>query len=191
MATERSWKAMWDRYARRLEEQTGDDLETWKERVFGEAPDDEAGVRTWLEERDITGYPQSLLVMERFGYPDFLEMSDAELIDGQYEDREHLRPILDRILTIVMERHPEVEVAGRKGYVPLHTRRRQFAVVKATTKSRVDLGLRLDGEEPRGRLVPARSLANETINLRIPLGAVEDVDDEVVSWLDVAWERNL
>lgn len=191
MAGERSWKVMWDRYARRLEEQTGDDLDTWNERVRGEAPDDESGVRAWLEERAITGYLQALLVMERFGYPDFLEMSDAELIDRQYEDREHLRPILDRILSTVSDRHPEVEIAGRKGYVPLHTPRRQFAVVRATTKNRVDLGLRLDDEEPRGRLVPARSLANETINVRIPLGSVEEVDDEVVSWLDTTWERNL
>lgn len=191
MAEPRSWQAMWDKYGRRLEEETGDDVEAWSERIRAEAPDDEQELRAWLDERDITGYTQSLLVMERFGYPEFLQMSDAELIDGQYEDREHLRPILDRILNVVTERHPEAEIVGRKGYVPVHTPRRQFAVVKATTKSRVDLGLRLDGEEPQGRLVPAKSLANETINLRIPLEDADEVDDEVVSWLDEAWERNL
>jgi hypothetical protein len=191
MAESRSWQDMWEKYRRRLEEQAGGTLEEWNARIKAEAPDDEAGLRRWLEEHEITGYTQSMLVMERFGYPDFLQMSDAELIDGQYEDREHLRPILDRILNVVRERHPEVEIAGRKGYVPLHTPRRQFAVVKASTKSRVDLGLRLDGEEPQGRLVAAKSLANETINLRIPLEDTREVDDEVVSWLDEAWERSL
>lgn len=191
MAEPRSWTAMWDEYGRRLEEETGDDVGTWNARIRAEAPEDEQGLRAWLDDRDVTGYQQSLLVMERFGYPDFLQMSDAELIDGQYEDREHLRPILDHLLSVVSERHPEVEIVGRKGYVPLHTPRRQFAVVKATTKTRVDLGLRLDGEEPQGRLVPARSLANETINLRIPLEDGDEVDEEVVSWLDEAWERNL
>lgn len=191
MTESRSWQDMWETYRRRLEEETGESVTDWNARMESEAPDDEAGLRRWLEERDITGYTQSMLVMERFGYPDFLQMSDQELIDGQYEDREHLRPILDRILNVVRERHPEVEIVGRKGYVPLHTPRRQFAVVKASTKSRVDLGLRLDGEEPQGRLVPAKSLANETINLRIPLENASEVDDEVVSWLDDAWERSL
>lgn len=191
MAEPRSWQAMWDEYRHRLEAETGDDVATWNERIRADAPDDEQGLRAWLDERDITGYTQSLLVMERFGYPDFLQMSDAELIEGQYEDRRHLRPILDRILNVVSERHRDVEIVGRKGYVPMHTPRRQFAVVKATAKNRVDLGLRLDGEEPQGRLVPAKSLANETINLRIPLEHVDEVDDEVVAWLDEAWQRNL
>jgi hypothetical protein len=191
MAEPRTWKGMWAKYAARLAEQTGEDVPTWNARIAAEAPDDEAGLRGWLDERGIGGYMQSLLVMERFGWPDFLQKDDAELIDGQYADREHLRPILDRILQVASERHPAVEVAGRKGYVPLHTPRRQFAVVKATTKSRVDLGLRLDGEQPSGRLVPAKTLANETINVRIPLEHADEVDDEVTGWLDAAWERNL
>lgn len=191
MPEPRTWQGMWAKYAARLEEQTGEDVAAWNARVHSEAPDDEDGVRTWLAGRGVTGYPQALLVMERFGWPDFLRRSDAELIDAQYADREDLRPILDRLLAVVHERHPDVEVVGRKGYVPLHTPRRQFAVVKATTKSRVDLGLRLDGEEPGGRLVPAKGLANDTINVRIPLANIDEVDDEVVSSLDEAWNRNL
>ena len=191
MPAPRSWVAMWETHKRRLEEQTGEDVGTWNARILAEAPDDEAGLRAWLDQRGITGYPQSVLVMERFGYPDFLQASDAELIDAQYADRGHLRPILDRVLAVAAERHPDVEVVGRKGYVPLHTPRRQFAVVKPTTKRRVDLGLRLDGEEPGGRLVAAKGLANETINVRIPLEQAPEVDHEVVAWLDAAWERNL
>jgi hypothetical protein len=182
---------MWAKYAARLQEQTGADVATWNERIRAEAPDDEQGVRAWLDERGVHGYPQALLVMERFGWPDFLQMSDEELLEGQYTDREHLRAILDRVLEVVHERHPDVEVAVRKGYVPLHTPRRQFAVVKATTKSRVDLGLRLDGREPDERLVQAKGLANDTINVRVPLTTAEEVDDEVAALLDEAWEANL
>jgi hypothetical protein len=191
MAESRSWKGMWDKYAHRLEEQTGDDLETWNARVRDEGPDDEAALRQWLSERGIEGYTQSLVVMERFGYPDFLEASDAELIDGQYEDREHLRPILDRLLAIAKEQHPEVEVVGRKTYVPLYTPKRQYAVIQATTKTRVDMGLRIDGQEPTGRVEQAKRLGNETINLRIGLTGVDEIDDEVARWLDAAWEANV
>jgi hypothetical protein len=41
--------------------------------------------------------------MEQFGYPDFLLSSANELIDAQYADRPHLRPILEAI----------IEAAGR------------------------------------------------------------------------------
>jgi hypothetical protein len=191
MAEPRTWQGMWAKYAARLQEQTGANVDAWNARIRAEAPADESGLRAWLDERDVHGYQQALLVMERFGWPDFLQMSDEELLEGQYAGREHLRPILDRILQVVHDRHPEVEVATRKGYVPLHTPRRQFAVVKATTKSRVDLGLRLDGREPGGRLVQAKGLANETINLRVPLTAVDEVDAEVVALLDEAWEASL
>jgi hypothetical protein len=191
MPEPRTWQGMWAKFAARLEEATGENVDAWNARVRAEAPDDEAGLRAWLEGQGVTGYPQSLLVMERLGWPDFLQKSDGELIEGQYADREHLRPVLDRVLHVARERHPEVEIVARKGYVPLHTPRRQFAVVRPTTKSRVDLGLRLDREEPRGRLVAAKGLANETINVRVPLASPDEVDDEVVAWLDHAWDRNL
>lgn len=191
MAEPRSWQAMWRKYEDRLEEQTGVDVGTWNRRILDEAPDEETGLRRWLDERGLHGYVQSLLVMERFGYPDFLTASTDEVIAAQFDDREHLRPILHRILTIVAERHPEVEVQGRKTYVPLFTPRRQFAVVKATTRDRVDLGLRLDGTAPRGRLEPARSLANDTINVRVGLHTAAEVDDEVVGHLEEAWDRNV
>jgi hypothetical protein len=39
--------------------------------------------------------------------------------------------------------------------------------------------------------VQAKGLANETINLRVPLTAVDEVDDEVVALLDEAWKASL
>jgi hypothetical protein len=190
MPQPRSWRGFRDQYIARLKQQTGEDLDTWNCRIQSDGPDDEQGLRDWLDERGIHGYLQMLLVMERFGYPDFLETEDDELIDNQYTDREHLRPILDKILALVRTRHSEVEVVGRKTYVPLYTPKRQFAVVKATTKSRVDLGFRLDGEAPNGRLKQAKNLGNETINLCVPLTSFDEVDDEVAEIIDRAWQAN-
>lgn len=190
MSYQRSWKAMKTEYFKRLLEQTGEDVASWNQRILNEAPDDEAGLRDWLNERGVHGYIQMLVVLERFGYPDYLQTPDEELIDNQYADRPHLKPIFDRLISIVQTRHPEVEVVGRKTYVPLYTPKRQFAIIKATTRKRVDLGLRLDGHEPSGRLIQAKSLGNETINLRIPLESIEGVDDDVEACLDLAWREN-
>ena len=99
-----------------------------------------------------------------------------ELVAGQYADRPQLRPVLDAVLAVLPALGP-VTVPPRKTCVSLVTPRRVFAVVQATTKSRVDLGLRLEDERPGGRLLAARDLRPATV--RIPLTRPEDVDAEV------------
>lgn len=185
----RSWAEMMTGIAERLRATTGDDVATWSERVRGTGLDDEADVRSWLAERGITGYAQMLLVMERFGYPDFLTASADELIDAQYADRPALRPVFDGIVSAALGLG-EVHVQARKGYVPLVGPRRTFAVLQASTRTRVDLGLRLD-REPGGRLLPARSVGNRDCAVRVALTSVDEVDDEVLALLAEAYRTNL
>jgi hypothetical protein len=110
-----------------------------------------------------------------------------ELIASQYADRPQLRPVLDAVLAAVPAVGP-VTVQARKTCVSLVTPRRVFAVVQATSKSRVDLGLRLEHERSGGRLLAARDLGAATV--RIPLTRPEDVDAEVLGWLRRAYAEN-
>ena len=66
----------------------------------------------------VTGYPAMLLVMERFGYPDYLQSSAEDLIENQYADRPATRPIYDAFLALLPE-VGEIEVQARKTYVAL------------------------------------------------------------------------
>jgi hypothetical protein len=130
-----------------------------------------------------------LLVMERFGYPDYLTASVDDLIEGQYADRPALRPILDALLARAAAAG-EVTVQARKGYVSLLTPRRTFAAVQATTKLRVDLGLRLTGDSPGGRLESAASIGQSAMTVHIGIASVAEVDDEVDRWLRKAYAEN-
>ena len=172
-----------------LKRRTGDDVDTWNARIRDAGPPDEHSLRAWLAENGVTGYPQSMLVMERFGYPSFLVASADELVDGQYRDRPALRPILDAILARVASLG-EVTIQTRKLYVSLVTPKRTFAAIQPTTKRRVDLGLRLDNQPPVGRLEPVASLASSVVTVRIALTSVEQVDDEVESLLRRAYAEN-
>ena len=179
----RSWQEMREQEIQWLVERTGDGLETWNARVRDGGFSDEASLRAWLTEQGVTGYPAMLLVMERFGYPDYLQATADELIDGQYADRPDLRPILDGVLA----RLPaigEVEVQARKTYVALLTPKRTFAAVQPTTKKRVDLGLRLTADvQPEGRLERAPNFGQSSVTHKIGLASVDDLDDEVEGWL--------
>jgi hypothetical protein len=79
------------------------------------------------------GYAQSLLVMERFGYPDFMLASADELVQGQYADRPQLRPILDAILSAASGLG-SVTIQACKTNIALLTPRRTFARTQPTTK---------------------------------------------------------
>ena len=82
----------------------------------------------------------------------------------------------------------QVTVQARKTMVSLVGPRRTFAVVQATTKNRVDLGLRLDNHKPGGRLLVARDIG--AANLRIPLTGPGEFDEEALGWLRRAYDEN-
>jgi hypothetical protein len=183
----KSWEELRDWAARLLLSGTGEDVRAWNRRVAAAGLADEPALRSWLAEQGITGYPQALLVWERFGYPDFLTADADELIDAQYADRPRLRPVLGAVLA-ALPALGTVTVQARKTLVSLVGPRRTFAVVQATTKNRVDLGLRLDNEKPGGRLLVARDIG--AANLRIPLTGPGDLDEEALGWLRRAYDEN-
>jgi hypothetical protein len=185
----KSWREMRDWSAELLRSRTGSDVAAWNQRVAEASPGDESALREWLAGQGVTGYAQALLVWERFGYPDYLTADPDELIEGQYADRPQLRPILDAVLALLPVLGPAT-VQARKTIVSLVSPRRTFAVVRATTKDRVDLGLRLDDAEPGGRLQSAKGIGGGGATVRFALRRPEDVDDEVRSLMRRAYEEN-
>jgi hypothetical protein len=187
MAQVRDWKGMRDMSARLLKERTGEGVDAWNRRIKKERFNDKQALRDWLTRQGVSGYAQTLLVMECFGYPDFFLASADELIEGQYADRPHLRPIFDAIIDAAAGLG-EVTIQARKTYVSLVSPRRTFARVQPTTKNRVDLGLRLDREKPGGRLQPSK--IHETMRLQISFTTRGEVDSEALDWLQQAYDQN-
>jgi len=185
----RSWQEMRERDIELLLRRTGEGLDTWNRRVRESGTADQGSLRAWLTEQGVTGYPQMLLVMERFGYPHYLTANADELVDGQYADRPALRPVLDGVLALLPV-IGEVTVQARKTYVALLTPRRTFAAVQPTTKRRVDLGLRLEGVAPTARLRPAPNFGQSAVTMKIGLASPDELDDEVEGWLRRAYEQS-
>ena len=191
MPQARSWQEMYAQVQAQLERQTGENLAQWNARIKAEAsPKDEPQLRAWLGDRGVTGYPAMLLVYETFGYPNYLQKDAETLIDEQYADRPAIRPIFERVVE-VLPAIGSVELQARKTYVALLSPKRTFASIQPTTKARIDVGLRLDGVEPDGRLEVAKSIGQSSMTHKIALSSPGDVDDEAVGWLRRAYEANL
>src|SRR5262249_18281369 len=99
----RDWKHYRDMWIDVLEKQTGKGLDFWNARIRNEKFADARTLDAWLAQQGVTGYGAQLLVMESFGYPDFLTASADELIDAQYTDQPHLRPIYEAIIEATRE----------------------------------------------------------------------------------------
>ena len=187
----RSWQEMREQEIKWLIERTGEGLEAWNARVAASGAADEPALRAWLAKNGVTGYPAMLLVMERFGYPDYLQTSAEDLIENQYANRPATRPIYESMLALLPE-IGEVEVQARKTYVAFLTPKRTFAALVPTTKARSDLGLRLAPTQgAEGRLERVKNFAQSSVTHKIALTSADDLDDEVVGWIKRSYAENI
>jgi len=180
------WRQEWEMRANLLEKQSGQSVAEWMQRIKQVGLDDEDSLRTWLATQGVNGYAQSLLVMECFGYPDYFTTSGDQLIDAQYADRPQLFSIYAAIVEVAEKLGATVQ--ARKTYVSLLTPRRTFARLRPSTRQRLDLGLRLPGEKPGGRLEPSQ--LNPTMKLQISFTTLAEVDAEALDWLKRAYDEN-
>ncbi len=113
---------------------------------------------------------------------------DDELVAAQYAGaKEALRPIYEALRSAITALGDDIAVSPRKTYVSFD-RARQFALVQASTRTRVDLGVRLDDATATGRLAAAGSFGSGNITHRVGLSAAEEVDAEVRAWLRAAYD---
>jgi hypothetical protein len=94
-----------------------------------------------------------------------------------------LRPIHEELMAAFAALGP-FEVAPKKGYVSLR-RKKQFATVGPTTRTRVDLGLNMKGVPATERLIelPAGGMCQ----YRVSLTDAGQVDQELVAWASLAY----
>lgn len=172
-----------------LIERTGLSLEQWIERLHREGPSGEKAQAAWLKGAHgiTTNYANWIVEVAAGEGPDAYD-PDA-LVEAQYEGKkEALRPIYDSLLATGFALGADVKACPCATIVPLY-RQHVFAQIKATTNTRVDLGLCLRGVEPSGRLLATGGEAKgDRITHRIPIASVDDIDGEVGEWLRKAYD---
>ncbi len=174
-----------------LEPKTGRDLAGWLALLREQGPTGKARV-AWLKAEHGLGHGQATtIVREADGGPDFMKGPDALLAAQYADDKAALRPIYEAVVAAATGFGDDVRVEPCSGYVSL-LRKRQFAMIKASTNSRVDVGLALSDAPLQGRLAPAKSLGgSDRITHRLPLAGVDEVDAEAVAALRAAYDRDV
>lgn len=105
----------------------------------------------------------------------------------QYEGKESLLPIYETLKTVIKSLGSDVEFAPKKTYVSVR-RKKQFAILQPSTKTRFDLGLNLKGKNSEGILEPSGSF-NAMCSHRIKIHDTKQIDDKIVNWIKEAYQR--
>ena len=101
-------------------------------------------------------------------------------------DKAVQRPVFDALMTAIRTFGGDIEEAPKKGYLSLR-RKTQFATLHPSTKTRFDVGLKLKGVPPSGRLEAAGSW-NAMMTHRVRLASASEIDAELLGWLRQAYD---
>jgi predicted transport protein len=170
---------------------TGRTVDEWVTLVnaSGIDPLDQNAVRRWLKAEHGMLQNSSYAIADAAAKAaGWVEPTLEQYIDGQYAGaKAALRPIFDRLRTVIEGFGDDVTAEGRATYTPF-VRRRQFVAVAAATRTRVDVGLRYTEPPASPLLTPANAPGQATHKLS--LSSADEISDEIVRLLRTAYEQN-
>jgi hypothetical protein len=173
-------------FERNIEAQTGRSVESWIQAVQHQRLPKHGAIVAWLKSEYGLSHAHANHIAKRAteaAAPRSTEDPVAHLFDG----KESLRPLYDRLAAEAARLGPDVELAPKKTNVSVR-RRKQFALLQPSTRTRLDLGLILKDRAPTARLEPSGSF-NAMFTHRVKLVAADDIDAELLGWLRDAYTQ--
>ncbi len=94
-------------------------------------------------------------------------------------------PIYKKLLSIVESFGKDVTISPKKSSVSV-IRKKQFALIQPSTKTRIDLGLKIKDKPTTDRIENSGPFGTMCTH-RVKLSEVSQIDDELKEWLKEAY----
>ena len=107
------------------------------------------------------------------------------LITRQYKGKENLKPWYDKIAKEISKFGKDIEISPKKTYISF-VRKKQFALIQPSARTRLDIGLNLKGEAPSGIAEDGKSW-NAMCTHRIRVEDEKTIGKELFSLLKKAY----
>jgi hypothetical protein len=152
------------------------------------APGIKAGeVVRWLKEDYGLGHGHAMAMYGAIKPADGPRQSTDEAVAAHFAGRRAgWRETYDRLIARVAEFGSDVSAQPAKSYISLVRGGKKFAIVKVTSE-RFDVGIKLTGTAPAGRLTTAGSW-NAMVTHRVAVKDPGDVDPELLRWMRSAYD---
>ena len=169
-----------------MPEKTGKSLDQWKI-VLKEKNFEKHGqaVKFLKEQHGVThGFANTIVTLSK----DQTATAD-DLVTTQYKGKEELIPTFEKLLNEIKKFGDDITITPKKAAVSV-IRKRQFALIKPATKTRIDLGLKLKDVPITARLENSGPFGTMCTH-RIRLSNTSEVDSEVIDWLKMAYDKSV
>lgn len=169
-----------------MPEKTGKSLAQWKKILQSKdfAKHGEA-VKYLKNEHQVThGFANTIVTLSKDNTD-----TDIDLVKNQYKGKEGLLPIYEKLIAMVSSLGNDVTITPKKTSVST-IRKKQFALIKPATKTRIDLGLKLKDKPTTDRLENSGPFGTMCTH-RVQLHSTAEIDMQLVSWLKEAYEKSI
>ncbi len=167
-----------------MPEKTGKSLEEWKSILKTKAFAKHSEAVNFLKkEHQVThGFANTIVTLskEKNETPD-------DHVKNQYAGKEALLPIYKNLLSFVKNLGDDVKITPKKTSVSI-IRKKQFALIKPATKTRIDLGLKIKDKPTTDRLGNSGPFGTMCTH-RVQLYNINEIDTELKAWLTEAYQK--
>ena len=167
-----------------MPEKTGKSLEQWKALLAKKSFSKHSESVNFLKkEFGVThGFANTIVHLSKTDNKD----SD-DLLTDQYKGKENLLPIYKELISVVKAFGKDVKVEPKKGSVSI-IRKKQFALIKPSTKTRIDLGLKLKDKPITKRLENSGPFGTMCTH-RVKISESQEINKELKEWLKEAYTK--
>ncbi len=167
-----------------MPEKTGKSLNQWKALLKTKSFSKHSEAVNFLKkEHQVThGFANTIVALSKEE-----NTTPIDLVEAQYKGKEALLPIYERLLDVVKGFGEDVVITPKKTTVSI-IRKKQFALIKPATKTRIDLGLKLKDVPTTERLGGSGPFGAMCTH-RVQLSDSNEIDDELIAWLQQAYQK--
>ena len=167
-----------------MPEKTGKSLEDWLKVLAKKTFAKHSGAVNFLKnEHGVShGYANTIVHLSKAD-----NNTEDDLVENQYKGKEALMPMYEVLVKVVTALGKDVELKPKKTSVSI-VRKKQFALIKPATKTRIDLGLKLKDVPVTDRLGNSGPFGTMCTH-RVQLTELKQIDKELKNWLKEAYNR--
>ncbi len=167
-------------------QKTGKPLEHWIKVVVESKIDKHKEIIEFLKAKYDLSYGYSNFIALKAKKSDAGSIAEDDLLSGQYKGKENLRPIYEQLISKISKLGDDITITPKKDSVSI-IRKKQFALIKPATKTRIDLGLKIKDKPVSGRLEKSGPFGSMCSH-RVQITSLKEVDTEILTWLKEAYE---
>lgn len=169
-----------------MPEKTGKSLEEWHEILDNEKFEKHGEALKFLKTEYAVSHGFANTIVSLHRNP---PKAEDDLLGQQYQGKEALIPIYEALIDYVNTLGNDISIVPKKGSVSV-IRKWQFILIKPATKTRIDLGFKLKDVPTTNRLGPSGPFGTMCTH-RVQLSTLEEVDDELKSWVLRAYNMSV